>query len=271
MSDPSYVLGHSERELKRLTEQGRFYGDLTADLLHRAGLEPGMRVLDVGSGAGDVSFLAASMIGARGHVVGIDKSPEAVAVAQQRAARAALSRVTFEVADAQTYLSQQPFDAIVGRLVLVYQADPSAVLRSLARNLRPGGLLAFEEMEVSIAKSVPALPLFSRCVGWLTEAFTRSGIQVDMGTRLYAAFRSAGLASPSMFLLSRVEGADKTATYENLVQTLRSLLPAMERFGIASASDVQIDTLTERLVREAQDADAVVLPPAAVGAWLRVP
>ena len=271
MADPSYVLGHSERELKRLTEQGRFYGELTEDLLRRAGIEPGMRVLDVGSGAGDVSFLVASMIGHRGSVLGIDRSPEAVAVARERAARAGLSHISFEAADAATYRSQAPFDAIVGRLVLVYQADPAGVLRNLIQNLRPGGLIAFVEIEVSIARSVPALPLFSRAVSWLTETFTRSGIHVDMGTRLYAAFRSAGLTSPSMFMLSRVEGVESTATYENLVQTLRSLLPAMERYGVASAAEVQIDTLSERLVQEARDADAVVLPPAAVGAWARVP
>ena len=66
---PDYVLGHSEDELKRLIDQARFFGDLTAQVLHLAGLGPGMRVLDVGCGAGDVSFLAASIVGPQGVVI----------------------------------------------------------------------------------------------------------------------------------------------------------------------------------------------------------
>jgi ubiquinone/menaquinone biosynthesis C-methylase UbiE len=271
MSDPSYVLGHSERELKRLTEQGRFYGDLTEDLLRRAGIKPGMRVLDEGSGAGDVSFLVAQMVGSEGHVHGIDRSPEAIRVARERAAEAALTHVTFEVADADAYVADLPFDAVVGRLVLAYQKDPARLLGQLRHSLKSPGLMAFVELEVSCAKSVPALPLFSRCVAWLTHTFTRAQVQVDMGTQLHGAFRRAGFPSPSMFLLSRVEGGESTASYENLVQTLRTLLPTMEQFEIASASEVQIDTLLERLIAEARGADAVVLPPAAIGAWVSVP
>ena len=265
------MLGHSERELRRLTEQGRFYGDLTEELLRRAGVRAGMRVLDVGSGAGDVSFLVAQLVGRDGSVHGIDKSPEAVTLARERATQAGLNHVSFEVADAQTYRADRSFDAIVGRLVLAYQAEPARVLAQLTRSLCRGGLVAFVEFEVSSAKSVPALPLFSRCVGWLTETFHRVGVQVDMGTRLYATFRQAGLPSPSMFLLSRVEGGEDTATYEHLVKTLGTLLPTMEQLGVASAAQVQIDTLLARLVAEAQAADAVVLPPAAVGAWARLP
>lgn len=72
---PDYVLGHSSAELQRLIDQSRFFGDLTAQVLRQAGLGRGMRVLDVGCGAGDVSFLAASIVGPTGEVIGIDRSP----------------------------------------------------------------------------------------------------------------------------------------------------------------------------------------------------
>jgi ubiquinone/menaquinone biosynthesis C-methylase UbiE len=230
-----------------------------------------MRVLDVGSGAGDVSFLVARMVGPEGCVHGIDKSPEAIRMARERAAEAGLTQVTFEVADAEGYIADLPFDAVVGRLVLAYQADPARLLGQLRQSLKSPGLMAFVELEVSSAKSVPALPLFSRCVAWLTQTFTRARVQVDMGTQLHAAFCRAGFPSPSMFLLSRVEGGESTATYENLVQTLRTLLPTMEQLEIASAAEVQIDTLLARLVAEARGAGAVVLAPAAIGAWVSLP
>jgi 2-polyprenyl-3-methyl-5-hydroxy-6-metoxy-1,4-benzoquinol methylase len=271
MSQPVYVLGHSHAELERLMEQGRFYGELTEDIFRRAGLVPGMRVLDVGSGAGDVSFVAASIVGPEGRVLGIDKSEQAVALARQRAAQAGLSHVNFQVADLETFHSSTPFDAVVGRLVLIYVRDPRAVLRTLASCVRPGGLLAFVELEVSMARSVPSLTLFSKTVGWLRETFVRSGVEVDMGTRLYGAFRGAGLPSPSMLMLGHVEGGESTRTYDNLVQTIRTLSPAMERFGIASAAEVDIESLAARLHSEAVAAEAVVMAPPAIGAWTRVP
>ena len=60
-ANPEYVLGRAAEELDRLIKQAAFFGDLTGHTLKVAGLAPGMRVLDVGCGAGDVSFLAASI------------------------------------------------------------------------------------------------------------------------------------------------------------------------------------------------------------------
>jgi 2-polyprenyl-3-methyl-5-hydroxy-6-metoxy-1,4-benzoquinol methylase len=57
-----YAPGHASREIDRLIEQGRWFSDLTERLFREAGMAPGMRVLDVGCGVGDVSFLAASLV-----------------------------------------------------------------------------------------------------------------------------------------------------------------------------------------------------------------
>jgi ubiquinone/menaquinone biosynthesis C-methylase UbiE len=68
----SYILGHADEELDRLISQANFYGDLTAHVLQLAGLKTGMKVLDIGCGAGDVSFLAAKLVGPKGTVIGVD-------------------------------------------------------------------------------------------------------------------------------------------------------------------------------------------------------
>ena len=92
-----YVLGHGSDEHRRLMLQSRFVGDLTETVFMRAGLAPGMSVLDIGCGAGDVSFLAAAFVGPTGKVLGIDQSPDSVALASERAKSAGLTNVRFEV------------------------------------------------------------------------------------------------------------------------------------------------------------------------------
>ena len=68
-----YALGHSEKELQRLSRQGQVFGPFTRQLFEQAGISQGMRVLDVGCGSGDVAFLAADLVGLSGEVVGVDR------------------------------------------------------------------------------------------------------------------------------------------------------------------------------------------------------
>ena len=97
-----------------------------------------MRVLDVGSGAGDVALLAADLVGPTGEVVGVEVAPETIAIAEQRVAAAGLSNVRFVRADLRDLrLDEAPFDAIVGRWVLMYQPDPADLLRRLAAFAAP--------------------------------------------------------------------------------------------------------------------------------------
>src|SRR5207244_1041380 len=89
----TYVLGHSDAELERLMVQSRFLGDLTEPLLRQAGVEPGMHVLDLGCGPGDVSFMAASLVGCSGSVLGVDKSCESIRLARERTVQTGFSQV----------------------------------------------------------------------------------------------------------------------------------------------------------------------------------
>ncbi len=82
-----YALGHSSRELDRLSFQGSVLAPYTHQLLIEAGLTAGMHVLDVGSGSGDVSFLAAELVGSSGRVLGVDRSPAGSRESQTRALR----------------------------------------------------------------------------------------------------------------------------------------------------------------------------------------
>jgi SAM-dependent methyltransferase len=266
-----YVLGHSDIELRRLAMQSAFWGELTEEVFRRAGIGVGMHVLDIGSGAGDVAFLAARLVGPSGSVLGIDRSEEAVRKASARAAAEGVGWCRFSVADAGAFETDRRFDAIVGRLVLMYFPDPASTLRSLVRHLNPGGLLAFQEIVLnSMRSSVPSEPLTSRVVEWLIAAFERTGAEVDMGLKLDATFRAAGLPRPETYAAARPVAGPDSAGYTVLAAVTRALLPAFERFGIATAAEVDIDTLADRLRDETVAANACWLSPVLVGAWARI-
>src|SRR5262245_39850093 len=117
---PAYILGHTDPELIRLMRQAEFWQEQTAEFLRRAGLRPGMRVLDLGAGAGDVSLLAAALVGPTGIVLGVDRAPEAIDRATRRAQAMDITNVRFVQGDVTSYAPDQPVDAVIGRLVLMY-------------------------------------------------------------------------------------------------------------------------------------------------------
>src|SRR5262245_16913782 len=185
MEEPAYALGHTVRELERLSAQARFVGPITRQFFQEAGIRTGMRVLDVGSGAGDVAFLAADLVGETGEVIGTDKAAAAVAAATQRAAARGLHNVCFRAGDPTEMAFDRPFDAVVGRYVLLFQVDSAAMVRKLIGHLCPGGLIVFHEPDWSSARSFPPAPTYDRCCQWIVETFRRAGTDTNAANNLF--------------------------------------------------------------------------------------
>ena len=267
--DRVYVLGHSAEELNRLIDQARLFGELTEEVFVRAGIGAGMRILDVGCGAGDVSFLLARLVGPSGTIVGVDRSGDAVAMATARAQAMGLSQVTFSQGEIDDISLEQPVDAVVGRFVLMYSPEPSMTLRRIAANVRAGGIVAFQEMNVEEAKSFPQVDLFEQSMRWIVETLDREKVKNLMGLRLYRTFVEAGLQPPQMIMGARVEGSSDSLGYQIVAQVVKSLLPVMEKLGIASEKEVQIETLAQRLGEQVLSRGAVIVLPPLVGAWTR--
>lgn len=268
-----YPLRHTREELERLVQQGRFLGDLTEHLLHQARLAPGMRVLDVGCGAGDVSFLLAKLVGPQGTVIGVDKAPEAIAYAQKRAKEAGLGNVHFVTADlAEFQLDGEPVDALIGRLVLMYFPDPAAVLRRLLAFVKPGGIVAFQELD--LAPSPPReIMCHPFCETYVTagtrvnQTFARAGIDGRTAMKLGQIFQRAGLPAPQMLAMARVERGPDSPIYDWIARVTRTVLPLMQQVGVATAEEVQVDTLADRMRREAVEKDCTLVTPPLVAAW----
>jgi SAM-dependent methyltransferase len=262
-------LGYSDIEFKRLELQGAFFRDFTEDVLRRAGIAPGMRVLDIGCGVGDVALLAGELVGPSGAVLAVDRSADALGIARRRAALARQPWVRFAAAELDTFSPDGTFDAVIGRLVLMYLPDPEATLRRLCRHLRPGGVVAFQEVASGVMRSFPEGPEYRRWRGWILDTFERSGCDPNMGGKLLSTFIAAGLPAPEMIAAGRVGGGLHSPIYEYLADLLRSMLPMTEVLGVATRAEVDIDTLAERLRREALEQNASLMGPVLIGAWSR--
>jgi SAM-dependent methyltransferase len=270
--DAIYAPGYSEEERQRLIEQAGFFGGFTERLLVDAGIGPGMRVLDVGCGVGDVSLLVASLVRPEGAVLGVDSNPLALGHARERVSAMGLTNVDFVEGNIRDLAFDEPFDAAVGRLVLMYLADPAATLRRIAALLRPGGIIAFQELTLTESGlTYPEAPLLQRTGTLINETFRRAGMEMEMGLKLYPAFIAAGLPAPAMRAERPIGGGPDFPGYRWMAQITRSILPLMEQLGVANAEDIDVETLVERLREEVVGSGGVVAMPTLMGAWARKP
>jgi SAM-dependent methyltransferase len=269
--DAGYVLGHSEKELERLIAQAQRYEPFTTQLFRDAGIAPGMRVLDVGSGSGDVAFLVARLVGPNGQVVGVDQSATAMATAGRRAGELGLPNTRFVVGDAGEMAFEEPFDAAVGRFVLEFSRDPSVLLRAIAAHVRGGGVVAFQEVDWSGDRSFPPVPTFTRCLRWGVEALQRSGADPYVGLKLATIFTAAGLPLPALSIQASIGAGPEHPVYTAVAGLMRTLLPSIVALGVATAEEVDVDTLASRISDAAVATSATVIWMSVIGAASRKP
>ncbi len=271
MSD--YPLESTERERDRLERQARVLRPLTERLLRRAGAEPGASVLDLGTGAGDVAMLAAELVGPTGRVVSLDRDAGNLQRAHERGERAGYTNLSFlerDIADPPRL--GEGFDVAVGRYVLMYQTDPVAVVRAIARAVRPGGAVAFHEISLYEGMRDDAWPastrLFVETMAKLSPSLRRR-IQANIAPRLPSIFVDAGLDVADWgFELSSplVHAADAIPVGVDLMRTFEPLAIAD---GAIAAGEIDWDA-QERVWRESPPHGALTLPASVLG-WARVP
>jgi ubiquinone/menaquinone biosynthesis C-methylase UbiE len=266
-----YILGHSYQEIRRLIDQAAIIGSITERLLRSAGIEHGMRVLDLGCGAGDVSMLAGKLVGPTGSVVGIDPNADVIAVARARAQANQLPQVSFAEASLGTFSESRPFDLVIARYVLIHQIDPVAFLRTAARFVRPGGVLALHEPILDLpVNSRPPVALWQQTSDWLLTTFRLGAPSYDAAGRLIEYFSSAGLPRPALFSETPVGGGIDAPHYGWLTGVIRTLLPRIVETGLVTAETLAIDTLESRLRSAAVEARSQIEGPAQVCAWTSI-
>jgi SAM-dependent methyltransferase len=233
-----YVLGREAEEYDRLRWQARLWERETATLLDRAGLSPGARCLDVGSGPGETMRLMAERAGPTGQVIGVDSDERLGRDALDRLHADGLRRCDFVPADIEAddipeSLGEAGFDLVFARLLLIHLTDPVAALRRMWRWTAPGGVLVVQEFDLRTVDVDPPLDVVRR---W-HDLFAGLGSDGRLGHRLPALFRDAGIGEPDdTHVAGRLERFDTTLSYM-LAATYRSARPAAVKLGVITEEE----------------------------------
>src|SRR5438046_1822251 len=162
-----YPLGNTDAEHERLIRQAARVAPITERFFREAGVGSGQRVLDIGSGVGDVAMLTARLVGPSGEVVAIERDPRSIVKARARVTEAGFHNVSFNESNVDEISDEKPFDAVVGRFILMYLPEPVAALRSISRLVRPEGVLVFQEPYWHNGITIPYAVCDRRWSSWI--------------------------------------------------------------------------------------------------------
>jgi len=264
---PVYALGHHAREIDRLRFQSSIFEPVTRRLIRECGIRPGMHVLDIGCGAGDVSILLAEAVGDGGRVVAFDRETCVIEAAQARALAAGYRQIEFVVASDEAFPACPSFDAAFGRYVLHHQPDPVATIRRAALAVRQGGIVAFHEPAGHIsALTLPVVDLYVELEQSLNSAFNAMLPHRDVGGRLIACFEEAGLPTPHLIWES-IAGGHDSPLWRLLAMTYESMLPQIERLRLTPPDSGDLATLADRLIAAAVTVRAQIVSKPQSCAW----
>lgn len=218
----------------------------SAGFFGAVGIAPGMRVLDVGCGNGDLGRTVAALAGTGGEVVGIDRSEGALAAAREVPPQSGYAPIRYVSADlGGTLPDLGRFDAIVGRRVLMYLPDAAATFDQLAHAAAPGAVFAFQEhARADLPSGVAELPVHRRCYALAWDTVAAEGGDVTLGYRLPELMQGVGITIEQ----ARSEGVVIHPWQDSFLPTLlRMMMPRMIERGVARAGEVDLDALGVQL------------------------
>jgi SAM-dependent methyltransferase len=228
-----------------------------------------MAVLDLGTGAGDVALLARELVGDSGRVVGLDKDAISIRRARERAEQRGFGNVSFVEADLTGNLAHtEDFDAVVGRRVLQYLPEREDILRSVLESVRPGGVVAFQEVNTDgyVAAFVPLSESYERLQTWANAVRNATGVETRMGSNLEDLFRRCGLEHIQVRLPSPapLPFEEAAPALDVRLGYIRSTLPLMRQYQVAATEE--LDRIEEYISAVRQDVEDKII--ALNGGWV---
>lgn len=268
---PEYVLGHADQEVARLQMQAQVIEPFTRRLIRECGIRAGMRVLDIGCGAGDVALLLAEAVGPTGAVVALDREVRAIDTARRRAAHAGQTNIECAVGSEESLAHYPRFDAALGRYVLIHQPEPVTLIRKVSDAVKPGGVVAFQEPAHYLGTQIlPAVDLWSHMFDSIVDLEKAAFKQPQAAGQLLRYFEAAGLPAPGL-LWESVAGGPRSPYLRYGVTSYRVFLPLIERAGLLRPEVGDPGTLLERLVAAVTAAQAQFAGAPEAGIWAKRP
>jgi SAM-dependent methyltransferase len=260
-----YVIRGGRAGAARLRVLARTWADTTVALLDRAGVGAGARCLDLGCGAGDVTFEFAARVGSSGRAVGIDMDVEKLALARERAATDGHHRTEFRVGDAYTFETDAGFDVVYCRFLLQHLSRPVDVLVRMWDAVVPGGVLIVEDADFEGSFCFPPNDGFDFWVRSYQAVLRSFGGDPLSGRKLVARFAEAGIPTPELTVVQRADLAEEGRTLPML--TVEATAEAMIDAAVASREEIAL--ALEQLGVFAADQTILCGSPRTFQAWTR--
>lgn len=187
-----YILNVDAKGKNRLALMGGFLNPQSKDFLNRVGIKPGMKVLEVGCGTGEMTSWLAQQVGKNGLVVALDSSEEQLQHAKQRLVEEQLNQVEFVCHDVHSFDRGERYDLIYSRFVLIHMLKPQDTLKVFQGLLNRGGLVICEELVIDDVFTYPETDLWHRVVQAYKTLSEKNGVDPNYGKRLYSDMMDAG-------------------------------------------------------------------------------
>jgi len=207
-------------------------------------------------------------------VLGVDAAPAMIELARARAAEQGLTAVHFTQAEIDEIALDEPVDAVIGRFILMHLPDPAAALRRLSSLVRPGGVVAFSENDITATRSIPEMPLFAAVTAGIARSFEAMGLNARFGNTLHTVFAASGLGAPRLTLGTPIGTAADADLLAYAAEVWRLVSPIAHKEGLETGKAIDglpdIDDFVPQFREQALAVNALITMPPIITAWAQV-
>jgi SAM-dependent methyltransferase len=262
-----YVIRGGVEGRERLRVLARVMHASSAALLDRIGLSDGQSCLDVGCGGGDMTRELARRVAPHGKAMGADIDRTKLELARHEAEQQGVANVGFQLTDACELPGARQFDVVYARFLLTHLSDPDAAVTAFHRLLRPGGLVAVEDVDFSGYFTYPECPAFRRYHALYCDAVRRRGANPNIGPRLPLLLKECGFEDVGVSVVQPIGTQGEVKLINAL--TMENIAEAVLQDGLATRGE--IDELVRQLNEFAEDHNTLAGMPRVVQTWGRRP
>ncbi|WP_433893713.1 class I SAM-dependent methyltransferase [Streptomyces sp. CA-111067] len=175
----------------------------------------------------------------------------------------------YEEGDLTDLVLDEPVDALAGRIVLLHLHDPAAVLSRLARWVRPGGVVVFQDISCSRVRAVPQVPAMEDWLRWMRTPSAHAGLDPDIGEHLGVIFSRAGLTGVDAVAVSVIGDGDSLVPHY-LAETLMSVVRCPLAVASGAGTAEEMGGFPDSLLAQVRAGGAMPCAQELTCAWARV-